>query len=246
MDKTLAKGLSILELLVQEDAALGVTEIGKRLELSKSNAHRILQTLAALGYVVSADGRYALTSKLSILGSRVLDRLDVRRVAMPELERLAETTRETVHLSILDHEYAIYIEKIDSPQPIRAYSRIGGRAPAWCVATGKALLAFAPSGQVRALPAELPQSTARSIANLSDLLDELEQIRHRGYASNLGEWREDVGGIAAPIRDASGYAVAALGVSGPITRITAEFIAEIAPAVVTSAAAVSRQLGAVN
>jgi len=243
MDKTLVKGLAILELLAEEKHALGVTELGKKLDLSKSNTHRILQTLAALGYVDSQDGRYSPTMKLGVLGIGLIERLDIRRVAMPELERLAELTRETVHLSILDQGYAIYIEKIDSPQPIQAYSRLGGRAPAWCVATGKSLLAFASPEQLNALPEPLPQPTSRSVANRSVLLDELSEIRRRGYALNIGEWREDVGGIGAPIRNARGHVIAALGVSGPVTRLTPEVMAQFAPAVVASAAAVSQRLG---
>jgi IclR family transcriptional regulator, KDG regulon repressor len=244
LDKTLAKGLSILELLAEEKCALGVTDIGKRLVLSKSNAHRILQTLVALGYVDSLDGRYSPTTKLGVLGTRLIERLDIRRVAMPELESLAAITQETVHLSILDQGYAIYIEKIDSPQPIQAYTRLGGRAPAWCVATGKSLLAFAPPEQLNALPEPLPQLTSRSVANRSVLLEELSEIRRRGYALNVGEWREDVGGIGAPIRNVRGEVVAALGVSGPVTRLTPEFMETFAPAVMASAAAVSRQMGA--
>jgi IclR family transcriptional regulator, KDG regulon repressor len=244
MDKTLAKGLSILELLVGEDCALGVTEIGRRLDLSKSNAHRLLQTLAALGYVSSLDGRYAVTPKLGILGCALMERLDVRRVAMPELERLAGLTRETVHLSILDDGHAIYIEKIDSPQPVRAYSRIGGRAPAWCVATGKAMLAFAEPRVLAGLPDTLPQSTPWSLPDRAALLEELAGIRARGYAMNRGEWREDVAGIGAPIRGGRGQVIAALGISGPVSRLTPAVMERFAPAVVASAAAVSRQLGA--
>lgn len=244
MDKTLAKGLSILEALVDSEGPQGVSEIARRLQLSKSNTHRLLQTLAALGYVDSADGRYAVTPKLGVLGAGVMARLDVRRLALPELEGLARLTRETVHLSILDEDEVVYIEKIDSPEPVRAYTKIGGRAPAWCVATGKALLAYQPRECEARVAARLRAYSPYSITEPASLRRELERIRQRGFALNRGEWREDVGGIGAPIVDSRGDVVAALGISGPTVRLDAAAMDRFAPFVVAAANRVSAQMGA--
>ena len=244
MDKTLVKGLSVLEALAQEETAQGVSELARRLDLSKSNTHRLLQTLAALGYVVSADGRYQLTPKLWVLGASSISRLDVRRIAMPELERLAEETRETVHLSVLDGDEAVYLEKIDSPQPIRAYTKIGGRAPAHCVATGKALLAFQSTGRDQCLPEQLPGYTDRSITSAGELRRELARIRNAGYALNRGEWRREIGGIGAPIFGPDSAVVAALGISGPTTRVNAATAPALANLVCRAAREVSRRMGA--
>ncbi len=108
--------------------------------LTKSNAHRLLQTLVGCGYVrnLAQSGRYELTLKVWTLGAAVVGRLDLKTVASEYMERLCQLSGETVHLSVLDGAEVMYIDKIDSPQPVRAYSRIGGRVPAYCVATGKA------------------------------------------------------------------------------------------------------------
>src|SRR5690606_30707322 len=99
--------------------------------LPKSNVHRTLQTLVAAGYVTSTDvGHYQCTLRLFELGNQVADRFDIRTHAQPVMRELAELTRETVHLSVLDGSEVIYMHKIESPEPVRAYSRIGGRAPA--------------------------------------------------------------------------------------------------------------------
>lgn len=244
VDKTLAKGMSILEVLVAAEGPQGVSQLARTLGLSKSNTHRLLQTLSALGYVTSSEGRYALTPKLWVLGADLMSRLDVRRIAMPELERLAEETRETVHLSVLDRDEVIYVEKIDSPQPVRAYTKIGGRAPAYCVATGKALLACAPPESVERVAHGLRLFTPLTIADAAALRRELADVRAIGYAVNRGEWREEIGGIGAPIFDSRGEAIAALGISGPTGRINAGTIARFAPMVREAALAVSRRMGA--
>src|SRR5690606_26447050 len=145
MDKTLLKGLHVLETLCQLDGAhYTLEQIAQEVGLTRSNTHRTLQTLAHAGYVRRdpATGSYQCTLKMFELGTRQLSRMDVRRLAPPFMRELARSTGETVHLSVLDGMDVVYVDKIDSPQPLVAYSTIGGRAPAYAVATGKALLAF--------------------------------------------------------------------------------------------------------
>ncbi|MEX0732668.1 MAG: IclR family transcriptional regulator [Aquisalimonadaceae bacterium] len=244
MDKTLAKGLAVLEALVEGEGSQGVSQIARKLALSKSNTHRLLQTLSVLGYVASSDGKYRLTPKLWVLGADLISRLDVRRIAMPELEKLAEETRETVHLSVLDRDEVVYVEKIDSPQPVRAYTKIGGRAPAYCVATGKALLAFQPQTLIDRVAEHLQAYTSRTITHAQALSRELAEVRALGHAVNRGEWRDELGGIGAPIFDSHGAVIAALGISGPTSRVNATAVARFAPLVRQAARNVSRQMGA--
>ncbi len=144
VDKTLSKGLRLMEALAAADAALSVSGLSQACGLTKSNTHRLLQTLKLLGYVrqIQRGGAYELTLKLWELGMEVHSRLDLAEVASRPMRELAEATGETVHLSMLEDDHVVYVDKIDSPHPIRAYSRKGGRAPAHCVATGKVLLAF--------------------------------------------------------------------------------------------------------
>lgn len=247
MQTTLLNGLSLLEALAASPEPRGVTNLAEELGIVKSNAHRLLQALASKGYVGQdpASGRYACTLKIWELATLVSERFDVTVVARPHMAELARRTKETVHLSILDESEVVYLEKIDSPQPVRAYSRVGGRAPAYCVATGKALLAFASSDVLDNVFRKLKQHTPHTITERKALQRELLRVRNTGYALNRGEWRESVGGVAAPIFGPSGRAVAAIGISGPVERLSVSGLREFAPHVIAAAEDISRALGGV-
>ena len=221
MNNTLIKGLGLLETLSRADQPMGVTELANRLEIGKSTVHRLLQALVEQGYVRrnEASGSYAASIKLWELGSAVLSNLDLRHASQSWMAWLLERTRETVHLSVLDGDEVVYVHKLDSPEPVRAYSSIGGRAPAYCVATGKAMLAFEPMAQLKSLSRHLHACSPRTLTVPAEFLREMERIREQGYAVNRGEWRESVGGVAAPVRDPGGMVIAAIGVSGPIERL---------------------------
>ncbi|HEY4065515.1 MAG TPA: IclR family transcriptional regulator [Burkholderiaceae bacterium] len=245
MDTTLLKGLQILEALASSDASRGVSELARELGLTRSNVHRTLKTLCSAGYVRQSDSsdNYECTLKLFQLGGAVLARVNVRQVAEPQMEALAAKTRETVHLSVLDDTDVIYLSKIDSPQPVRAYSTVAGRAPAYAVATGKALLAFQPEGYAARFADRFEAFTPRTLVTISALQHEIETIRQQGYAINRGEWRESVGGLAAPIFDASRRAIAAVGISGPVERLKPAVLKSFTPDVVQAARSISRSLG---
>lgn len=244
MDTTLLKGLNVLEALIRSDRPRGISEFSTELGLTKSNVHRVLQTLQAAGYVGQSDfGSYAPTLKIWELGAKVYLKLDIPREARPFLFDLANLTRETVHLSVLDGAEVVYLDKIDSPEPVRAYSTIGGRAPAHCVATGKALLAFITDAAAHKGNDDFPSFTPRTIITREAFEASCADIRAKGYAVNWGEWREQVRGVAAPVRDAYGSIVAAVGISGPADRLPRNRILEVAPHVVESAERISKALG---
>ncbi|MET0209183.1 MAG: IclR family transcriptional regulator [Burkholderiaceae bacterium] len=230
MNNTLIKGMQLLEVLAQRQGGAGVSELAAQLGMGKSNVHRTLQALVDMGYIVNEEGRgnYRASLKIWELGAHVIARLDVRQAAAPAMQWLLAESRETVHLSVLDGNEVVYVDKLDSPEPVRAYSEIGGRAPAHCVATGKALLAWRDGGAVavtaaaKAAKKSVPLSVAFTPATITDSVElarELERIRAQGYAVNRGEWRISVWGIAAPIADGTGRTVAAIGISGPATRV---------------------------
>jgi DNA-binding IclR family transcriptional regulator len=245
MDKTFLKGLTLLEVLARSERPCGVTELANELHLNKSNIHRLLQGLVHQGFArnVAESGRYELTMKLWELGSHVFGRLDVRQVSIPYMESLAAETSETVHLSTLDGVDVLYIAKIDSPQPVRAYTNVGGRAPAHCVATGKAQLAWADPEVIAAAQQKLEPYTSNSLTQPAELQQELARVRAQGYAINQGEWREQVFGLAAPIRDASSHVVAAIGISGPAERLKPRLMHNMAPMVIKACEEISSLLG---
>ncbi|HEX7816555.1 IclR family transcriptional regulator [Dyella sp.] len=245
MDTTLLKGLNVLEAVARSSGPRGVSELARELALTKSNVHRTLQTLATAGYVRpgSVAGTYECTLKLFEMASGIVARIDVRQSADPFMQQLARLTKETIHLSILDGLDVIYLNKIESPQPVRAYSTIGGRAPAHCVASGKALLAWQRDAVLQQLPERLTAPTGRSLATRDALLDELGRIRRQGFAVNRGEWREGVGGIAAIVFDVTGAPIAAIGISGPLERLRPASIRKYSQLVMEAALGLSRALG---
>lgn len=244
MNNTLINGLRLLELLARADAPMGITELAQSLSLVKSNVHRLLQALIDLGYVrqLSEDKRYCASIRLWEMGSAVLAQIDLKRVAQPQMLQLQATTGEAAHLSVLDVNEAVYVHKIDSDMPVRAYSEIGGRAPAHCVATGKALLAWQGETALRKLSSNLERHTSRTVKDARAFMREMGRIRDQGYALNRGEWREGVGGVAAPIRGGHGQAIAAIGVSGPLSRLSLARMRTLAPMVAQAAAAITEEL----
>ena len=245
MDKAFIKGLRLIESLASSEAPRGVTELAVELKMTKSNVHRLLGTLQAQGYVrqTSALGTYQLTPRLWEFGCRVMARFDLAKFARHAMQTLAEATKETVHLSILDGLDVVYLDKIESAHDVRAYSHVGGRSPAWCVATGKAMLAYASPDMLVGIGDRMRAFTRESIIEEAVLHDQFEAIRRNGYAVNRGEWREGVCGLAAPVRSGSGSVVGAIGISGPAQRLQPKHIRKFAGHVMDAADEVAQALG---
>jgi DNA-binding IclR family transcriptional regulator len=245
MDKTLVKGVQLLEHLVRAGVPCGVSELARQTGLNPSNVHRTLQTWAHLGFVAQdpVSGQYHCSLRLFEWGCRVADGFDVRRAAREPLARLARETQETIHLSVLDGAEIVYLDKIDSPQPVRAYSEIGGRAPAHCVATGKALLACADASALDALPVPLPRPTKHSVTSLAALRRQFDAVREQGYAVNREEWRLGVSGLGAPVYDQNGLAIAAAGLTAPTARMDDARIHALGRALAATALDITRALG---
>ena len=244
MNNTLVKGLQLLEHMARSQSALGVTELATRLELGKSNVHRLLQALVELGYVQKngADGSYLASLKLWELGNALESRLTIKSAALEAMERLLRDTRETVHLSVLDGDDAMFILMLDSPEPVRAHLDVGERRPAYAVAAGKAILAWQDQGYLRNMSHRLKPHTDKTITKPAQFLHELERVRSVGYAVNRGEWRATVWGIASPILNSGGQAVASIGISGPSVRIKPTLVKRLGNEVMAAAQMVSARL----
>jgi DNA-binding IclR family transcriptional regulator len=245
MDKTFAKGIRLLETLVEAGEPATVTELARRCELTKSNAHRLLATLQELGYVSqhAETKRYVPTLKLWELGATVVGRLTLREVAAPFLRELNEITGETTHLSVLDRGEIIYIDKLEAKHAVRTYTRIGGRAPAYCVATGKAMLSHQDEWLLEEVSGHLLRFTDRTLTDPIALREELYRIREQGYSLNRGEWRGGAYGLAVPVHDSTERVVAAIGISAPEDRMPQPRIDELVPILKRIGGDMSRALG---
>ena len=220
MDRTLSKGLRLIELLAAAKGSLGVSELAKSAGLTKSNTHRLLQTLTASGWVTRAtlSSNYQLSLKIWSIANNVVDRLGIREIARPNVLALNLESEETVHLAVLDQLSVVLIDRIETPRAVRAVLPHDARAPAYCVETGKALLAFQDAALINEICANLKPCTPATITDPKRLKAELQEIRARGYAANEGEWHEGVFGIAVPIFGPGGATIASIGLVGPAER----------------------------
>lgn len=245
MYSTIRKAVELLELLAESPRPLGVSELARQLGWPKSNVYRVLDSYAQLGYVqrVGDPPRYEPTLRMWEFGTLVHSRLSPISVAQPILRELASRTGETSHLSIFQDDHVVYVDQVESPHPVRAYSRIGGIGPAYCTATGKAMLAHLPDTVVQRVMASIKPQTRNTIVDKALFLDELATVRRNGFALANEEWQLGVSGIAAPVFDSTGNIAAALGVSGPADRLTTKWCREAARSVVAMAQSASGQLG---
>jgi len=177
------------------------------------------------------------------LGCAAIQGLEIREVSRPYLEDLSSKTNELVALSVLDGQEVVYLDKIDCSQSVRAYIPIGRRAPAYCISTGKAILAHRGDHEVIKIASSMKKFTDHTVIGREALKKHLAEIRRRGYSINFGEWHEDLGGVASPIRDRESNVVAAIGITVPIHRLAKENIDQLGRLVMKAAAVISDELG---
>jgi DNA-binding IclR family transcriptional regulator len=245
--RSLNLSLDVLELLAKEPERLSLSTVASRLGLSKAAVHSILANLEARGYVRRSEenGRYSLGHRVWELGIAAGERIELRKIAEDELQTLTQLTGESSQLSkYIARGEVLYLHKINSSNPVRAYVEEGARAPAHCVATGRALLAHQTEKEIEAVLAQpLIAYTPNTITDPARLRDELARVRKQGYAINPGEYRGEIVGIAAPVRDHRGAVVAGVSVSGPSYRFNVTRAKSFAPAVMKAAESISRKLG---
>jgi IclR family KDG regulon transcriptional repressor len=244
MEKTLAKGLMVLEALIHRGQPCGVSDLATSLGISKSNAHRLLNTLVDVGYVASIDGRYAATLKIWELGTRIIGHYDVRDLARPAMTRLVHETAEGVRLTVLDPKSleVVYIDKIDSPQDVRTFTDVGGRSPAHCTSSGKIMLAYQDDAVIKRVARKMKAYTQWTIVDPDKFVRHIEKVRADGYALNRREFSAQVSGVAAPIFDADGNVIAALSIAAPAERLPAGRLKKVTAMLCKAAARVTAKL----
>lgn len=243
---SVTSALLVLKAFSAEEAEIGISSMAKRLGLAKSTVHRLAVTLAAEGFLEQnpENGRYRLGLSLFALGALVRRRMDVAHESRPLLGALRDRTQEAVHLAILSRQSIIYLYNLESTQAIGMRSYIGTLKPAHCTAEGRVLLAHAATPVVEAvLAGELVSRTAKTLTVPADIRVALDEVRQLGYAVDDEESEAGMRGVAAPIRDLSGKVVAAVGLAGPIQRLTKKELRALAVDVVATSDAVSARLG---
>lgn len=215
---TLANGLQVFELLV--DNPMSIRELSAASNLPRQTVYRLVTTLITEGWVDRQGDIYRASIRLWGLVASSFEFDDVRDTFGPVIRQLADTHGESVHLAIYDRGETVYIDKAEGSNPVGSYTQLGLRAPAYCVATGKLLLAHEDPTEVEKLVLNpLEKFTEQTVTTAKGLAEEFARVRENGYAVNRGEWRDGVAGVAVPIRSPLGEVVAALGFSGPRDRV---------------------------
>lgn len=244
--RSVDRAASLLLALGEIPGEAGVTELARRLGLHKSTASRLLATLEKRGLVEQDDetGKYRLGLVVIRLAERAERTLDLRGIAMPELERLARLTHETTGLCVLDADTLLTVAQADGPNLIAVGDWTGRAAPLHCVAAGKVLMAALAEREVLAIVRRgLMSYTDRTIVELEPLLEDLARVRRRGYAVTIGEFEVGLNAISAPVHDARGQVVAAVDIWGPSSRLAPQRIPELAAQARGAASAISIRLG---
>lgn len=216
MSQSLGRALTILTSLAERPRSLD--ELAEELGVHKTTVLRLLRTLREEHFVHRDSGhRFHLGSRLFALAGAALEEREIRAVAAPHLTRLNEATGQTVHLGVHEDGVVIYLDKRESRQPVRMYSRVGLPMPLHCTAIAKVLLAGLPPAERRrtAETIEYTPYTDRTITDAGSYLTELAGVAERGWAVDEGEHESFLTCLAAPVRDATGQVIAAVSVSVP-------------------------------
>lgn len=243
---SLQRGLRMLQLMGQAGRGLPASEIAKLSALPVSTVHRFLVNLEAGGFLAKDElNNYHLGVACVSLGQAAREQLDVRKASFAHLEQLNRSTRETVHLTVRHKLTAVYIEKMESPEPLRIHSRIGASVPLYCTAVGKVMLAYLdPEEQERVVnELELRRFTENTVGSIQELKAQLARVRKDGFACDMEEHEPHIRCIAAPIRDHTGAVNASLSVTGPAVRMSTNRLREIAPLVREAGLKISQELG---
>jgi DNA-binding IclR family transcriptional regulator len=241
------RAIDVIQCLAEREEPLNADDITAATGLPKSTVFRVLATLVGRGFLERDNDRqtYSFGTLALLVGVRALGNLDVRRVARPVIEQLTEATGETVHLSVLNEQSALCVDKIDSKRSVRMSSFVGFRDPLHCSGVGKTLLAFQDEAVREALIARMgfERHTERTITDPEALRSHLREIVTQGYAVDREEIEKGLSCVAAPIRDHTGKVIAAISNSGPTYRLDDAAIRDLIPVVLAHANRISTALG---
>jgi DNA-binding IclR family transcriptional regulator len=239
------RAVSVLEILARLGEA-GVTEIAERLDVHKSTAFRLLGVLENRGLVAQAKdrGKYCLGAGVLRLAGAAAVRLDISQEGVPVCRELADELGETVNIAVLDDDAAVNIMQARGTASVTAQNWLGRRTPLHATSSGKVLLAhLPPTLRERVLARPLHRFTERTITDAAALRSELEAVAEQGYGVTLEELELGLAAAAAPVRAHDGQVIAAISVSGPVYRLNADRLPEVAERTAAAGAELSRRMG---
>lgn len=222
--QSLEKGLNVIRAFNVDHVQMSVSDVAKKVDLTRANARRLLLTLQHLGYVTSPDSKlFSLTPKVLCLGYSYLSGLPFRELAQPYMQELAHEVNESCSLSVLDHKDIVYIARVHTKRIMTISLGVGTRLPAYATSMGKVLLSYLdpPESTKLIRTIKFEKLTPFTIAE-NKFPQHLEQVKKQGWATSDQELEVGVRSIACAVRDKKGKAIAAMNISGHASRVSLE------------------------
>lgn len=222
--QSFARGLSVIRAFGPQRPHMTLSEVAAATGLTRAGARRILLTLEHLGYVEASDRRFALTPRILELGYAYLSATPLWNLAQPYMESVAEATRESCSVSVLDGADIVYILRISTRKIMTVNLAVGSRLPAWVTSMGRVLLAGLPQAQQDSLleASEIRAYTPATVTSLPELKRILAGVRADGYACVAQELEPGLQSVAVPIIDRGGRVIGAMNVSSHTSRHSRE------------------------
>ncbi len=246
--QSLGRAFGILEEVARHRDGIGLADLSRLVRLHNSTTFHLAKTMVALGYMRQEKDskRYRIGRPLFALAASALDEIEMVNLATPVLEELARQTGESSHFAVRMGDTIVVIARTSGPGAFQLADRVGVVRPAHCTALGKAILASLQPDQLLRLlnRTGLKPSTEKSITEMPALLREIDEIRRSGVAYDDGEFNTEVRCIAVPVTDFTANVIGAIGISGPIWRLSHQAMKSRVKTVQEAAARLSGEFGA--
>jgi DNA-binding IclR family transcriptional regulator len=246
--QSIGRAFAILEEIARSRDGISLAELSKRVGLHNSTTFHLVKTMVTLGYVrqLKDSKRYRVGRPLFALAASSLDDVEMVSMATPILEDLSRETGESGHFAVRMGDSVVVIARTSGSGAFQLTDRVGVIRPAHATALGKIVLAaLRPEQLDRYLErAELKPHTPKSIVEVGALRREIEEVRRAGIAYDDGEFDAELRCVAVPVRDFTGQVVGAIGISGPIWRLSLQVLQSRAKLVQAAADKLSADFGA--
>ncbi len=226
--QSIGRAFAILEAVARHRDGIGLAELSKSVGLHNSTAFHLVKTMVTLGYIrqMKDNKRYRIGRPLFALAASALDEMEMVSLATPILEDLSRETGESSHFAVRMGDAVVIIARTSGPSAFQLTERVGVVRPAHCTALGKVILSALRPDQLERFfgRAELKSLTPRTITDAQILRREIEEVRRSGIAFDDGEFDAEVRCIGIPVRDFTGQVMGAIGISGPVWRLSIQML----------------------
>jgi len=226
--QSISRAFAIMEEIARNRDGIGLAELSKRVGLHNSTTFHLVRTMVSLGYVrqLKESKRYRIGRRLFALAANALDEVEMTSLATPVLEDLSRETGESSHFSVRMGDDVVVMARTGGPGAFQLTDRVGVVRPAHCTALGKIMLAAMKPEQFESFVdrAELKARTPNTITTAERLRREVTEVRRTGVAFDDGEFDTELRCVALPVRDFTGQVIGALGISGPVWRLSTDML----------------------